>query len=108
MDMNAKQKENFINMNKTNWTQSTLRELNFLSTTTVKKINSRTQSEIQQDSKKTKKRTQLIIQTNGILKKEEEKSKGDEKSNQSTTIQTYYESEIQKHEPVQKMERIQI
>merc|ERR1711966_198837 len=83
MDMNAKQKENFINMNKTNWTQSTLGELNFLSTTTVKKINSRTQSEIQQDSKKTKKRTQLLIQTNGIFKKKEEKGKGDVKPNRS-------------------------
>merc|ERR1711966_356527 len=38
MDMNVKQKGNLVNMNKANWTQSTQRELNFLSTTTEKKI----------------------------------------------------------------------
>merc|ERR1711966_150679 len=83
MDMDIKQKGDFVEMNKNNWTQSTLRELNFLSTTTEKQINKRTQSEIQQDSKTTKKRTQLLIQTNGILKKKEEKEKGEVKPNRS-------------------------
>merc|ERR1711966_608916 len=46
MDMSTIQKINFVNLNKTNWTQSTLGELNFSSTITTKKVNSRTQSEI--------------------------------------------------------------
>ena len=79
MDMSTIQKENFVNMNKTNWTQSTLRELNLSSTITAKKIDSRTQSEIQQDSKKIKKQTQLIIQNNGILTTKVDKSKMDDK-----------------------------
>jgi hypothetical protein len=79
MDMSTIQKENFVNMNKTNWTQSTRRELNFSSTIIAKKINSRTQSEIQQDSKKIKKQTQLIIQNNGILTTKVDKSKVDDK-----------------------------
>ena len=79
MDMSIIQKENFVNMNKTNWTQSTLRELSFSSTITAKKINSRTQSEVQQDSKKLKKQTQLIIQNNGILSTKVDKNEEDDK-----------------------------
>jgi hypothetical protein len=68
-----------IHVHQTNWTQSTLRELNFSSTLTVKKINSRTQSQIQQGSKKIKKQSQLIIQNNGILTTIAKKSKVDGK-----------------------------
>ena len=76
MEMSTIQKINFVNLNKANWTQSTLRELNFSSTITTKKANSRTQSEIHPDLKKPKKQTQLIIQNNGILSKKWTNIKG--------------------------------
>ena len=67
MDMSPIQQVDFVNRSKNKWKQSTLREQNFQSTITPKKVNSRTQSDVQQESKKIRKHTQLIIQTNGIL-----------------------------------------
>jgi hypothetical protein len=53
--MSKTQQENFVTLNTTTWTQSTLRELNFSTTITEKKINSRTQSEVQHNSTTVKK-----------------------------------------------------
>ena len=55
MNMSKTQQENFVTLNTTNWIQSTLRELNFSTTTTETKINSRTQSEVQHNSTTIKK-----------------------------------------------------
>merc|ERR1711966_640166 len=77
MEMGSKQKTNFVNLNTTNWIQSTLREMNFPRTIITKKTNKRTQTEVHEDPRNTKKRTQLIIQNNGILSKNEDKYTGD-------------------------------
>ena len=79
MNMSKTQQEQFVTLNTPTWTQSTLRELNFSMTITEKKINSRTQSEVQHHSITVKKQTQLRIQNNWILAPSNENSEEDTK-----------------------------